>query len=84
MLMVSIVKANEPPTAQIECANCGSILEYSNADLYKFIPESSLCCHYVSGVDHFRLRCPVCKVTFTAPWITREKKGNPPTETTEE
>lgn len=64
--MIKIIKAQPVPKEQIECANCGSILEYDNVDL-EFHQS------YLSGGYKYRFRCPVCGVFVDAKWI--EKKS---------
>ena len=63
--MIKIIKAHPVPKEQIECTNCGSILEYENVDLEFY--QSCL-----SGGSKYRFRCPVCGVYIDAKWI--EKK----------
>lgn len=60
--MIKIIKAQPVPKEQIECNNCGSILEYENVDLE----------FYMNGYK-YRFRCPVCGVYIDAKWI--EKKS---------
>lgn len=62
--MIKIIKAQPVPKEQIECANCGSILEYGNEDLDFY----QGCFGY-----NYRFRCPVCGVFIDAKWI--EKKS---------
>lgn len=59
--MIKIIKAQPVPKKQIECANCGSILEYENVDL-------ELYQGYMTGYN-YRFRCPVCGVLIDAKWI---------------
>ena len=54
--MIKIIKAQSVPKEQIECDNCGSILEYENVDLD-------------SHGYKYRFRCPVCGVFIYAKWI---------------
>lgn len=64
--MIKIIKAQPVPKEQIECTNCGSILEYENVDLEFY--NSTL-----SGGYKYHFRCPVCGVFIDAKWI--EKKS---------
>ena len=57
--MIKIIKAQPVPKEQIECANCGSILEYENVDLEL---------HQMASY-RYRFRCPVCGVFIDAKWI---------------
>ena len=59
--MIKIIKAQPVPKEQIECTNCGSILEYENVDL-------ELHQGYMTGYK-YRFRCPVCGVFIDAKWI---------------
>ena len=58
--MIKIIKAQPVPKEQVECNNCGSILEYENVDLEMTIYK-------------YRFKCPVCGVYIDAKWI--EKKS---------
>ena len=62
--MIKIIKAQPVPKEQIECDNCGSILEYENVDL-------ELHQSYLSGGYKYRFRCPVCGVYIDAKWIEK-------------
>lgn len=62
--MIKIIKAQPVPKEQIECNNCGSILEYENVDLDFY--QSCL-----SGGYKYRFRCPVCGVLIDAKWIEK-------------
>ena len=64
--MIKIIKAQPVPKEQIECNNCGSILEYENVDL-KFYQSC------LNGCYKYRFTCPVCGVFIDAKWI--EKKS---------
>ena len=64
--MIKIIKALPVPKEQIECDNCGSILEYENVDL-EFYQS------YLNGSYKYRLRYPICGVFIDAKWI--EKKS---------
>lgn len=58
--MIKIIKAQPVPKEQIECDNCGSVLEYGNEDLEMTIYK-------------YRFKCPVCGIYIDAKWI--EKKS---------
>lgn len=62
--MIKIIKAQPVPKEQIECNNCGSILEYENVDLDFY--QSCL-----SGGYNYRFRCPVCGDFIDAKWIEK-------------
>ena len=59
--MIKIIKAQPVPKEQIECANCGSILEYENVDLE--VHQGYMTSH------RYRFICPVCGVFIDAKWI---------------
>ena len=65
--MIKIIKAQPVPKEQIECNNCGSILEYENVDLDFY--QSCL-----SGGYKYRFRCPVCGVLIYAKWIEKSSR----------
>ena len=63
--MIKVIKAQPVPTEKIECANCGSVLEYENVDL-------DFCPSCLSGGYKYRFRCPVCGVFIDAKWIDKK------------
>ena len=71
-----IVKEEKPvPHDDIRCSNCGSLLQYGNADLYKDYSKDSANYTTLYGVGHsYYFNCPVCGCKVIANWIT--KKGD--------
>lgn len=67
--MVKIVIKNKVPTKKVKCSNCGSLLEYGNADLYIVYPESTLTVQYLCKQPYFAFKCPVCGVEVQAEWV---------------
>lgn len=68
--MIKILEAKPVPTATIDCKNCGSILEYGNADLHESVNREYNIYNYLT-VYYFT--CPVCGCKVLANWINREK-----------
>lgn len=58
--MIKVLEEKPVPRKTIACGNCGSVLEYGNADLH---------------IDGFYkstwFECPVCGVKVVANWITK-------------
>ena len=71
-----IVKEEKPvPHDDIRCGNCGSLLQYGNADLYKDYSKDSANYATLYGAVHsYYFNCPVCGCKVIADWIT--KKGD--------
>jgi len=70
--MIKVIKEKEVPRADITCINCGSVLEYGNADLVRDYSKDYNASWY-AGNYAYKLRCPVCGVEISASWIN--KKG---------
>ena len=70
-----IVKEKKPvPHDDIRCGNCGSLLQYGNADLYKDYSKDSANYATLYGAGHsYYFNCPVCGCKVIASWII--KKG---------
>lgn len=68
--MVKTIKKGNVPTAQIECPNCGSLLEYGNADLWEKINN------YLNTSPMWKsysIRCPECNVEIDVNWVVNTK-----------
>ena len=76
--MIRVIEEKEVPRAQVECGNCGSLLEYGNADLlidYEVERENPVTTYLAS--TSFRPRCitcPVCGCKVSASWIIKNEK----------
>ena len=69
--MVKVIEEKEVPRSKITCSNCGSILEYGNADLYKDYEKENKYYTTVVGYIHgsYYFNCPVCGCKISANWI---------------
>lgn len=67
--MITVIREKPEPRKRIICSNCGSELEYGNADLYK--EEGPLPTGY-TYIHSFYFYCPVCRCKEYADWITQE------------
>jgi len=70
---MKVLKENPVPTKTITCTNCGSELEYGNADLredYSRRSDNGIYTQINANTGKsWLLRCPVCGVEFPASWI---------------
>ena len=64
--MIKVLEEKQVPRAEITCSNCGSLLEYGNADLYKRVGST-----YITYKHYFV--CPVCGCDVNATWIIRSE-----------
>ena len=67
--MIRVIKEKQVPRAEITCSNCGSLLEYGNADLYEKVNYSASVGYYT--VYKYYFTCPVCGCKVDAQWITK-------------
>lgn len=69
--MVKVIEEKEVPRSKITCSNCGSILEYGNADLHKDYEKENK--YYTAVMDHnfYYFNCPVCGCKVSANWIIK-------------
>ncbi len=69
---MNIIKQKDPPTKQIECCHCKSLLEILFSDLV-YQPKIEIS-QNVTQLEGFYVTCPVCKyhnhVTWFEPIIT--------------
>lgn len=56
--MVKVIEKKPVPTAQVRCKDCGSLLEYSNSDLWR---ECDVDSFTYPLRDKYSFDCPVCK-----------------------
>lgn len=70
-----IVKEKKPvPHADVRCGNCGSLLQYGNADLHEEYGRSDgMTCAFQGHLRPYYFNCPVCGCKVKASWII--KKG---------
>lgn len=64
--MIKVIEEKQVPRAEITCSNCGSLLEYGNADLYKREDYNYI------AYKHY-LVCPVCGCDVNATWIIKSE-----------
>ena len=64
--MIKVLEEKPVPRKTITCGNCGSVLEYSNADLHRdYDPD------YTGVYKPMCFICPVCGVKVIAHWIEK-------------
>ena len=69
--MIIVKERKAVPHADVRCDNCGSLLQYGNADLH------------VDNQRHnvrYYFDCPVCGCKVNANWIIKEEKKVKPKE----
>lgn len=64
---MKIIKQNDPPTKQIECYNCKSLLEILFSDL-EFLPKIEINPN-MTQLEGFYVTCPVCKCQNHVTWF---------------
>ena len=71
--MIKVLKEETVPKATITCSNCGSLLEYGNADLFRDYSNEAnqMLTNYSMRVRNYLLRCPVCGVEQPASWVNK-------------
>ena len=73
--MIKVLEEKPVPTATINCTNCGSLLEYGNADLCEDYPRDSTSLSYTYGAGHnYYFRCPICGVKVNASWVVKKEE----------
>lgn len=70
--MINVIKRNPAPRANITCANCGSELEYGNADLAEEYYNNTYAL-YAAGKNYY-FYCPVCGCKVIASWIFKKQE----------
>lgn len=64
-----VVKEKKPvPHDDIRCGNCGSLLQYGNADLHEDYCSDNHVALYSAGHNYY-FNCPVCGCKVNANWI---------------
>lgn len=64
--MIKVLEEKPVPRKTITCGNCGSILEYGNADLHDDYDAD-----YTGLYRPKCFVCPVCGVKVSANWIMK-------------
>ena len=70
--MIKVLEAKPVPRATVECNNCGSLLEYGNADLMEMTVEAYNIYHQLLN---YHFNCPVCGCTVIAEWVYNKEKS---------
>ena len=71
--MIKVLLAKEAPRAQVTCCNCGSLLEYGNADLHIDYEARNQYAMYVNYPQYW-FDCPVCGCKVSASWINKKEE----------
>lgn len=75
--MVTVKEKKPVPHADVRCGNCGSLLQYGNADLLEdYLSANYMALSYMalySARHNYYFDCPVCGCRVNANWII--KKG---------
>ena len=79
--MIKVLEEKEVPKKQITCSNCGSELEYGNADLHEDYMRNQKISNNISwppteipaASKYYEIVCPVCGCKVSASWIIRRK-----------
>ena len=72
--MVKVIEEYPKLVAQVRCHNCGSLLEYGNADLHYKMNNESVTANIVALKGYY-IWCPVCGIEVAVSKIPRPKKG---------
>ena len=70
--MIIVKEKKSVPHADVRCGNCGSLLQYGNADLLEDYHRADYNTLYSAGHNYY-FNCPVCGCKVNANWII--KKG---------
>lgn len=70
--MIVVKEKKSVPHADVRCGNCGSLLQYGNADLLEDYNSANYTPLYGTGLNYY-FNCPVCGCKVNANWII--KKG---------
>jgi len=72
--MIIVKEKKSVPHADVRCGNCGSLLQYGNADLHEDYGRSDgMTCALQGYLRPYYFNCPVCGCKVIANWII--KKG---------
>lgn len=69
--MIKVLEAKPVPRATVECVNCGSLLEYGNADLFERINNEYNIRYPYLTLYYFS--CPVCGCEVYVDWINKKQ-----------
>ena len=69
--MIKVIEEKPVPRSTVKCNNCGSSLEYGNADLTEdYCWRNS---NLAYSVPKHYFRCPVCGCKVEVSWIRRDE-----------
>ena len=68
--MIIVKEKKSVPHADVRCGNCGSLLQYGNADLHEEYKNYSTL--YAAGHNYYFM-CPVCGCKVNASWIIKKR-----------
>ena len=71
--MIIVKEKKSVPHADVRCRNCGSLLQYGNADLLEDYNNANYAALYSTG-HNFYFNCPVCGCKVNANWIIKKKE----------
>ena len=72
--MIIVKEKKSVPHADVRCGNCGSLLQYGNADLLKDYNNANYASLYSTGHNYY-FNCPVCGCKVNAKWIIKKGEG---------
>lgn len=68
--MIIVKEKKAVPHADVRCGNCGSLLQYGNADLLEDYHRADYTL-YSAGHNYY-FNCPVCGCKVSANWIIKK------------
>ena len=72
--MIIVKEKKSVPHADVRCGNCGSLLQYGNADLHEdYQRDSTSYAMYAAGHNYY-FNCPVCGCKVNANWIIKKEE----------
>ena len=69
--MIKIIEEKPVPRANVICDNCGSLLEYGNADLLERYENTNYAYTFADPPKRYYFNCPVCGCKIDAQWINK-------------
>ena len=68
--MIKVLEEKPVPRETVNCGNCGSLLEYGNADLMEYNNWGDNP-NYAYSVPRHHFQCPVCGCWVRVNWIVK-------------
>ena len=73
--MIVVKEKKAVPHADVRCSNCGSLLQYGNADLHEdYHRDSANYTALYSARHNYYFNCPVCGCKVVANWIIKKEE----------